>query len=107
MGETTGSNPYQARAEQSGTDRAGIGRCGWRESPLSVQWAWPSDLSCELRHETLKRMRVLLAEAWTDLDVVGQPPGFVDVRRQRTMRKEDRRELTTLVHVSGSSSHTL
>ena len=28
---------------------------GWGETPLSVQWAWPSALPYEVRHSALKR----------------------------------------------------
>ncbi|MCK4276015.1 MAG: hypothetical protein KAX78_05845, partial [Phycisphaerae bacterium] len=27
---------------------------GWGETPLSVQWVWPTDLSYDERHEALK-----------------------------------------------------
>jgi L-alanine-DL-glutamate epimerase-like enolase superfamily enzyme len=37
---------------------------GWGETPLSVQWVWPSTLPYEPRHQTLKRFCVRLAEAW-------------------------------------------
>ncbi|MGQ9698791.1 MAG: enolase C-terminal domain-like protein [Armatimonadota bacterium] len=38
---------------------------GWGETPLSVQWVWPSALSYEERHGLLKHFCLLLAEAWT------------------------------------------
>ena len=37
---------------------------GWGETPLSVQWVWPSSLPYGERHEALKRFCVMLAEAW-------------------------------------------
>ena len=43
---------------------------GWGETPLSVQWVWPSQLSYEARHEALKRFCVTLAEAWAGFDDV-------------------------------------
>ncbi|MDD4872673.1 MAG: enolase C-terminal domain-like protein [Kiritimatiellae bacterium] len=46
---------------------------GWGETPLSVQWVWPSSLSYERRHETLKRFCVMLAKAWTEFSVSGHP----------------------------------
>jgi len=39
---------------------------GWGETPLSVQWVWPSGLSYEQRHEALKAFCLKLAEAWGD-----------------------------------------
>jgi L-alanine-DL-glutamate epimerase-like enolase superfamily enzyme len=46
---------------------------GWGETPLSVQWVWPSDVSYEVRHEALKTFTGNLAAAWTGLDVTGHP----------------------------------
>jgi len=37
---------------------------GWGETPLSVQWVWPSNLSYEERHDALKAFCVQLALAW-------------------------------------------
>ena len=37
---------------------------GWGETPLSVQWVWPSALPYEARHEALKRFCQTLAPAW-------------------------------------------
>jgi L-alanine-DL-glutamate epimerase-like enolase superfamily enzyme len=41
---------------------------GWGETPLSVQWVWPSSLSYEDRHEALKAFCVKLAEAYARFD---------------------------------------
>jgi len=46
---------------------------GWGETPLSVQWVWPSHLSYEERHEALKRFTVMLAKAWAGYDKSGHP----------------------------------
>jgi L-alanine-DL-glutamate epimerase-like enolase superfamily enzyme len=46
---------------------------GWGETPLSVQWVWPSDLSYQERHETLKQFCVMLAEAWSNFAGSGHP----------------------------------
>jgi L-alanine-DL-glutamate epimerase-like enolase superfamily enzyme len=46
---------------------------GWGETPLSVQWVWPSSLSYGERHEALKRFCVMLAEAWAGFAQVGHP----------------------------------
>ena len=37
---------------------------GWGETPLSVQWVWPSALPYKQRHEALKRFCQTLAPAW-------------------------------------------
>jgi len=46
---------------------------GWGETPLSVQWVWPSSLPYEIRHEVLARFALRLAEAWAAFDVPGHP----------------------------------
>lgn len=46
---------------------------GWGETPLSVQWVWPSVLSYEDRHTALKDFTLLLAKAWSTFDCVGHP----------------------------------
>ena len=46
---------------------------GWGETPLSVQWVWPCDLSYEVRNEALKAFTIRLAEAWAQFDVSGHP----------------------------------
>jgi L-alanine-DL-glutamate epimerase-like enolase superfamily enzyme len=43
-------------------DRHGKRADGWGETPLSVQWVWPSQLPYTLRHEMLKRFTQHLAE---------------------------------------------
>jgi L-alanine-DL-glutamate epimerase-like enolase superfamily enzyme len=46
---------------------------GWGETPLSVQWVWPGELSYAERHKALKDFCLALAEAWADYDQVGHP----------------------------------
>ena len=46
---------------------------GWGETPLSVQWVWPSDLTYAERHEALQAFCITLARAWRDFDRVGHP----------------------------------
>ncbi|HOW66948.1 MAG TPA: mandelate racemase/muconate lactonizing enzyme family protein [Candidatus Paceibacterota bacterium] len=40
---------------------------GWGETPLSVQWVWPSPLPYEIRHQCLKRFCLSLGKACIDL----------------------------------------
>ena len=42
-----------ARVKLTVEDRRGRRAVGWGETPLSVQWAWPSHLSYRERHETM------------------------------------------------------
>ncbi len=46
---------------------------GWGETPLSVQWVWPSSLTYEERHEALKTFCIQLAEAWAGFESRGHP----------------------------------
>jgi L-alanine-DL-glutamate epimerase-like enolase superfamily enzyme len=46
---------------------------GWGETPLSVQWVWPSTLSYDARNQVLQQFCEELAAAWTRLDVSGHP----------------------------------
>src|SRR6476646_2880097 len=53
-----------ARVRLTVSDRSGKTVDGWGETPLSVQWVWPSALSYGERHEALKSFCRLLAEVW-------------------------------------------
>jgi L-alanine-DL-glutamate epimerase-like enolase superfamily enzyme len=62
-----------ARVKLTVADRSGRTAVGWGETPLSVQWVWPSTLSYEARHQVLKRLCARMVEAWAGLDVFGHP----------------------------------
>jgi len=62
-----------ARVRLTVADREGQHAEGWGETPLSVQWVWPSDIAYEARHEALKAFAMKLAEAWAAFDTVGHP----------------------------------
>ncbi|HVV72436.1 MAG TPA: mandelate racemase/muconate lactonizing enzyme family protein [Verrucomicrobiae bacterium] len=53
-----------ARVALEVVDEAGNQAEGWGETPLSVQWVWPSVLSYEHRHRCLKEFCEGLASAW-------------------------------------------
>lgn len=46
---------------------------GWGETPLSVSWVWPSELSYEARLEALKEFTLQLARGWLDVEASGHP----------------------------------
>jgi len=46
---------------------------GWGETPLSVQWAWPSSASYDDRHEAMKAFCATLTEAWAGFGRSGHP----------------------------------
>jgi len=60
-----------ARVALTVEDGQGRRAVGWGETPLSVQWAWPSALSYETRHEAMKEFCRLLNRAWADCDKSG------------------------------------
>ncbi|NUM53236.1 MAG: mandelate racemase/muconate lactonizing enzyme family protein [Candidatus Hydrogenedentes bacterium] len=46
---------------------------GWGETPLSVQWVWPSAIAYEERHDALMRMCGSIAKAWAAYEEYGHP----------------------------------
>ena len=46
---------------------------GWGETPLSVQWVWPSALLYEERHQALKNFCIRLTRAWAETPHHGHP----------------------------------
>jgi L-alanine-DL-glutamate epimerase-like enolase superfamily enzyme len=65
-------------------DRRGRVEDGWGETPLSVQWAWPSLLPYEERHRVMQDFSVLLSRRWPVFDEMGHPIevgwGFVETQ---------------------------
>lgn len=62
-----------ARARLAVEDREGNRASGWGETPLSVQWVWPSSLPYEDRHRALVDFTRLLAQAWAEFEDFGHP----------------------------------
>jgi len=62
-----------ARVRVEAVGRDGTRVTGWGETPLSVQWVWPSHLTYAERHEALKAFTASLAQAWASFDVMGHP----------------------------------
>ncbi len=73
FGPETLTSATMARVKITATDRAGRTTVGWGETPLSVQWVWPSTLPVELRLDALKRFCIELTRAWAQLNVFGHP----------------------------------
>src|ERR1035441_7892650 len=73
--ETVTSNTC-ARVALRVVDEQGRQAEGWGETPLSVQWSWPSSLPYEERHTALKQFCIRLASAWMAI-----PPAAQDRKR--------------------------
>jgi len=62
---------------------------GWGETPLSVQWVWPSSLPCGERQSALQSFCVRLAESWADVEPIGHPldlgHAFLETRLPRLL----------------------
>jgi L-alanine-DL-glutamate epimerase-like enolase superfamily enzyme len=63
-----------ARVRMTVEDRQGRRALGWGETPLSVQWVWPSQLGYEERHQALRRLCLRIAESWLRVPVVAGHP---------------------------------
>lgn len=62
-----------ARAKVTVEDKTGKSASGWGETPLSVQWVWPSKLAYSKRHTALVEFCKTLAEAWLKFETAGHP----------------------------------
>lgn len=60
-----------ARVRVTAVNREGRLAEGWGETPLSVQWVWPSELAYSVRSAALQRFCRQLAAAWVDFDEYG------------------------------------
>lgn len=73
FGPETLTHVTVARVKLAVADRSGRTAVGWGETPLSVQWTWPSTLSTESRLNAMKQFTLDLAEAWAGFDAFGHP----------------------------------
>jgi L-alanine-DL-glutamate epimerase-like enolase superfamily enzyme len=73
FGKETLTSVSVARVRVWLADRNGNTAEGWGETPLSVQWAWPSELSYAERHTAMIAFCRRLAEAWSAWGDVGHP----------------------------------
>src|SRR2546423_9930873 len=73
FGTETTTSVTCARVSVTVMDQLGRAAQGWGETPLSVQWVWPSKLPYEARHQLLKDFCLVLGKAWTTFDQSGHP----------------------------------
>jgi L-alanine-DL-glutamate epimerase-like enolase superfamily enzyme len=74
-----------ARARIWLTGRDGKTAAGWGETPLSVQWAWPSELPYAQRHEAMIAFCRRLAKAWLSHEAWGHPIEIGATFQQRVL----------------------
>ncbi len=73
FGPETLSSVVCLRVRMQVEGRDGASAEGWGETPLSVQWVWPSLLPYSQRLEALQRFCTVLAKAWASFGVYGHP----------------------------------
>ena len=62
-----------ARVCMTATGSDGHTAQGWGETPLSVQWVWPSNLTYAERQDALKEFSRMLVSAWNRFEHAGHP----------------------------------
>ena len=73
FGPETLTSVVCARVCMTVVGRNGKKATGWGETPLSVQWVWPSQLGYGGRCDALQRLCGMLVEAWAGFDRWGHP----------------------------------
>ena len=73
FGSETLTSVTCARVRIEVTGRDGRAAEGWGETPLSVQWTWPSALAYSERHDAMVAFCRRLARAWRQWDDWGHP----------------------------------
>jgi len=73
FGPETLTSVICARACVTVADKQGQKAQGWGETPLSVQWAWPSSLGYQERCDAMQLFCRMLAEAWAAFEHRGHP----------------------------------
>jgi L-alanine-DL-glutamate epimerase-like enolase superfamily enzyme len=95
FGPETTTSVICARTCMTVANEQGQTAQGWGETPLSVQWAWPSKLGYQERCENMQLFCRMAAEAWTQIDQHGHPielgSEFIDSQLPALLDKLNRR----------------
>src|SRR6185295_17016569 len=90
-----------ARVRIKVADAGGRQAEGWGETPLSVQWVWPSSLPYAEREQAIKEFCVGLTDLWASMAAPGHPlelghdfqqsvlPGWLNGFNQRSRRSKE------------------
>ncbi len=73
FGAETLTQVYCLRTCLTVRDAKGIQSQGWGETPLSVQWAWPSSTGYDVRLESMVNFCRQLVDAWPRFAACGHP----------------------------------
>lgn len=73
FGPETTTHATCARVRIDVSSRQGLHAVGWGETPLSVAWVWPCELSYDSRLAAMQEFCLLLARAWKDFPLWGHP----------------------------------
>lgn len=73
FGDQTISNIVCFRVRLTVSDSSGRTAEGWGETPLSVQWAWPSEVAYQDRLDSLVEFCRKLQQAWPTYQASGHP----------------------------------
>jgi L-alanine-DL-glutamate epimerase-like enolase superfamily enzyme len=73
FGPETLTNVFCARVAMTVVDGEGREAVGWGETPLSVQWAWPSEESYQERCDAMLEFCRMLARSWPEFPAAGHP----------------------------------
>jgi L-alanine-DL-glutamate epimerase-like enolase superfamily enzyme len=101
-----------ARVKLTVRNRAGQEAVGWGETPLNVEWAWPSHLTYEFRYQSMESFCLKLASAWSEFNQFGHPlelgndfmefvlPGLVAAHQSNLLAEQAISRLATLICTS-------
>jgi len=88
FGHETLTSVICARAKMTIESRDGTKRAeGWGETPLSVQWVWPSDVPYQQRLDALKDLCIQLARVWATFETTGHPIEIGDAFTREALSK--------------------